>query len=90
MLMNDAPIQIRNPNVVRDIRALAELSGMALTDAVADAVHHRLAELGAEREARIAEKLRLVEATLVPIDAIPNTGPLLTDDDLYDDYGLPK
>jgi hypothetical protein len=88
--MNEAPIQIRNPEVFRDIRALAELKGMALTDVMADAVRRELDEARATKQVKATERMRRVEATLARFDAIPNTGPLLRDDDLYDENGLPK
>jgi hypothetical protein len=89
-IMTEAPIQIRNPDVVRDIRALAELTGTPLTDAVANAVRARLDQIRAAKEARIADKIRKVDEIVRRFNALPVTGPLLTDVDLYDEDGLPK
>jgi hypothetical protein len=42
--MTISPIQIRNPDVVLDIRELAERLGVPITYAVADAVKLRLSQ----------------------------------------------
>lgn len=69
-------IQIGRADVVADIRRLADLTGLPLTEAVAKAVR---AQLTVERMRGLAEIRRL-----------PVIGPLLTDDDLYDQEGLPQ
>jgi hypothetical protein len=85
-----APIQIRNPEVVRDIRLLAELMHQPITDVVAEAVRAKLAEAQRAREAVIAERRRRVAEVRAEIAALPIVGELLTDDDLYDEDGLPR
>ena len=88
--MTDAPIQIRNPDVVRDIRALADRLGLPMTDVVAEAVRRRLTEENARAdEARIDRKKRALDV-LARIDALPQSGVLLTDADLYDAEGFPR
>ena len=89
-LVMTGPIQIRNPEVVRDIRALADRLGVPLTEAVASAVRSRLEEETARRVASDVERRRTVENVLARIDALPKHGRALTDDDLYDAHGLPK
>jgi hypothetical protein len=88
--MNDAPIQIRNPDVVRSIRALAEKTGRPITDAVAQAVEAELKRREAEDEQEFQRRLRAIDAAVERFHALPIVGPLLTDDDLYDDDGLPR
>ena len=88
--MTVAPIQIRNPDVGRDIRALAERLGLPLTDVIADAVRRRLAEaVGKASDAQAAARRRVVDV-LARIDALAVTGPILTDDDLCGPDGLPR
>ena len=82
------PIQIRKEDVVRDIRRLAALTGDAITEAVADAVREKLESL--QGDEATAERRRRVEEIVAAYAALPKLGPRLTDDDLYDDYGLPK
>ena len=53
--MTDAPIQIRHPDVVRDIRALADRLGLTMTEVVAEAVRRRLAEENARDGASKAD-----------------------------------
>ena len=86
-IMN-APIQIRRDDVVRDIRELAALSALPITDVVATAVSDALARAKARidlprREATVDDLLRQFRE-------LPIVGPMLTDDDLYDENGLPK
>lgn len=82
------PIQIRNEDVARDIRRLATLTGEAITDAVADAVREKLDRL--ESDSSLAARRKRVSELVASFAALPKTGRRLTDDDLYDDYGLPK
>jgi hypothetical protein len=88
--MTGMPIQIRNPDVVRDIRALADRLGLPMTEVVADAVRRRLQEeLGKASDAQAAAQRRVADV-LARIDALAVTGPVLTDDDLYGPDGLPR
>ena len=84
------PIQIRNAEVVENIRELARLRGAGLTEAVEAAVRETLER---EREikshdltAREAKVMDLLEE----IWARPRPGEFLTDADLYDEEGFPK
>lgn len=79
--MTDAPIQIRNPDVVRDIRALAERLGLPLTDVIVDALGRLAEAVGKEADAQAAARRRVVDV-LARIDALAVTGPILTDADL--------
>jgi hypothetical protein len=86
--MTAAPIQIRKPEVVSDIRELAELKGQPITEAVAEAVRAELRR--ARGKASLAARQAQVEAIVRHFNALPNVGPRLTDDDLYDEDGLPR
>ncbi len=82
------PIQIRNDDAVREVREAVALTGMSITEVVAEG-----ARLVAERARRVPspeERRRAVDRLLMEFRALPKTGETLTDDDLYDDYGLPK
>jgi hypothetical protein len=89
-VMNDAPIQIRNPEVTRAIRELAEKKGQPITEVVADAVQAELARLGDAQEAEVQRRIAKAEAIVARFRALPKLGPPLIDDDLYDEDGLPK
>jgi hypothetical protein len=83
-----APVQIRKEEVVRDIRELAALKRKPITEVVAEAVKSELtrARRTSDAEVRRREVRRLVEE----FNALPRVGPMLTDDDLYDQDGLPR
>lgn len=88
--MTDAPIQIRNPDVVRDIRELAQRTGLALTDAVADAVRRRLAEESGRVAAQRTTVKRKVAEIVAAFRDLPKTGRPPSDADLYDKDGFPR
>ncbi|HEV2365378.1 MAG TPA: type II toxin-antitoxin system VapB family antitoxin [Caulobacteraceae bacterium] len=92
--MTDAPIQIRKPEVVRKIRELALATGRPITDSVADAVDRELrrvrAEWMEEEAGRARRRERAMQATVARFQALPRIGPPLTDEDLYDEDGLPR
>ena len=82
------PIQIRNDDAVREVREAAALTGLSITKVVAEG-----ARLVAERARRVRspeDRRREVDRLLAEFRALPKTGETLTDDDLYDEYGLPK
>jgi hypothetical protein len=82
------PVQIRNEDVVRDIRELAALTGKPLTEAVAEAVKSELTR--ARRTSDVETRRREVRRLVEEFKTLPKVGPMLTDDDLYDEDGLPK
>jgi hypothetical protein len=86
--MDDAPIQIGNEQVVREVRELAALTGVSEIDAVAEAVRLELAR--AKRSLSIEERLRAVEEAVREFNEAPIVGPMLTDDDFYDEDGFPR
>ncbi len=80
-----AAVNIRRPDAVTAIRELAALKGVSLTAAVASAVKAELTR-AEEVDGRRRDVRHLVEA----LHKLPRVGPLLTDDDLYDDDGFPR
>ena len=80
--MTGITIRIRNPDVVRDIRALADRLGLPVTEVVADAIRRRLQEEPGKASDAQAVAQRRVADVLARIDALSVTGPVLTDDDL--------
>ncbi len=85
-----APIQIRREDVAEDIRALAELMKVSITDAVGEVVRAKLAEEKARVEAARTERNQEMKRLLEEIWKLPRVGPILTDEDMYDEDGLPK
>lgn len=89
-IVMNAPVQIRKPDVAERLRQLARLEGKSITELVEEMVRERDERLTAAREADIAERRREVEEAVRRFQALPIIGPLLTDDDFYDEDGLPK
>ncbi|OQW56677.1 MAG: hypothetical protein A4S17_13665 [Proteobacteria bacterium HN_bin10] len=89
--MADTTILIENPEIVRDIERLAARTGKPAVDAVAEAVRAQLGGASAQRTPEeIAERRRKIDALLAEIDALPHVGEPLTDNDLYDEDGMPR
>jgi hypothetical protein len=88
--MNDVPVQIRNPEIARAIRELAAKKGQPITEAVGDLVKTELRRLANCKEAEVQRRISAVRRLVEEFNALPIVGPLLTDDDLYDEDGLPR
>ena len=86
----NAPVQIRKADTVERLRRLAALEGKSITELVDEMVRERDERLTAAREADIARRRRAVEDIVREFNSLPVVGPLLTDDDLYDEDGLPR
>lgn len=86
----NAPVQIRKPATVERLRRLAAQEGKSITDLVDEMVRERDVRLKAEQAADIAQRRAAIDALLARVDALPRIGPWPTDDDFYDEDGLPK
>jgi hypothetical protein len=84
------PVQVKRPDVAKDIRTLAALTGLSITDAIGSAVREQLALESAKAREKLARRKAESEKALRKIRRLPVTGPLLTDKDLYDSGGLPR
>ena len=84
------PIQIRNEDVVRDIRELAARRGMPITRTVAELARKELAR--DRRDASGVDQSKVIDETVSRFQAAVKAhgGNLLTDDDLYDGNGFPR
>ena len=85
-----AAIQIKKSEVTEEVRALAALTGVSITDAIGIAVKRQLEIERAKAAIKLAKRRKDVEKLLAEIRRLPVVGPVLTDDDLYDENGLPK
>ncbi len=84
------PIQVKRADVVAEVRELAAILGVSLTDAIHEAVKGKLL---AEQAASMAEReagRREADDILAKIRNAPRVGRPITDEDLYDEEGLPK
>jgi hypothetical protein len=90
VMTKPGPIQIRKAQAVENIRELARLRGAGLTETVEAAVHETLEREREHRAASLEERRARVMETLERFWALPRTGEILTDADLYDEDGFPK
>jgi hypothetical protein len=90
LVIMNAPVQIRKAETVERLRRLAAFEGKTITDLVDEMVRERDERLTTDREAEIQRKIAAVNKIVAHFQALPIVGPLLTDDDLYDEDGLPK
>ena len=58
------PIQIKRPDVADDIRTLAALTGLSITDAIANAVAAQLAVERLKADARLRKRRKEAERAL--------------------------
>lgn len=79
MIMNVTPIQIRNEDVVRDIRELARLTQKPITEAVAEAVRGELSRARRVSAGECSARLRSIEAAVEQFRRAPVVGPMLSD-----------
>ncbi|MCX6594540.1 MAG: type II toxin-antitoxin system VapB family antitoxin [Acidobacteria bacterium] len=84
------PIQIRRPDVAAAARELAALRGVSITDAISQALQAQLVSQKAAQQSEKAARLARADEALKRFRQLPRIGPLLTDDDFYDEDGLPK
>ena len=85
-----APIQIRKADTVARLRRLAAAEGRTITDLVDEMARQRDRQFTSSKEADYRRRLAAVNEAVARFNALPTVGPLLTDDDLYDEDGLPK
>lgn len=86
----NAPVQIRKPDVAERLRTIARREGLSITDLVDQMAREREARAIGAREAEIQRRMAAVDEIVREFNALPIMGPLLTDDDIYDEDGLPK
>lgn len=86
----NAPVQIRKPEVAERLRSVARQEGLSITDLVDQMIRERQDRANQEKEAEIQRKIAAAKAIIADFQSLPIVGPLLTDDDFYDEDGLPK
>ena len=80
-------LSIRDPHADHMARELANITGETITEAVGKALEERLAKV--RRQDNVEERLQRIDE-LISIFRENHTGEILTDDDMYDEYGLPR
>ncbi len=86
----NAPVQIKKPEVAERLRSMARREGVSITDLVDEMTREREARMDMAREAEVQRKIAVAKRIIEEFNALPIVGPLLTDDDFYDESGLPK
>ena len=84
--MNLATMNIKDPAIHAAARRLARARGVSMTEAVRQAIDEALERVDPVKdEAWVARVLELARQVREASDE-----PFLTDEDLYDEFGLPK
>lgn len=82
----NAPVQIRHPETAEALRALARKEGKTITAFVQDLLReHELA-----RNEDFQHRLAAIREIQRRVAALPRLEPWPTDDDFYDEQGLPR
>lgn len=82
-------LNIKNAKLEAEIRALANLTGESLTDAIARAVRERRERLG-KPDLKPEERVALIRELQESLRDFPEKFRTSNHDDLYDDNGLPR
>ena len=87
-------LNIKNEDVIANVRKLAEIKGTSLTAAIDEAVAREIERIDAERERDLARRRKEIDALLADIRS--RIRPLREGEvgsdtsDFYDDWGMPK
>ncbi len=81
-----APVQIRHPETAEELRVLARSEGKTITAFVQGLLRaHKLA-----KDETYQERLAAIREIQKRVAALPRLEPWPTDDDFYDEQGLPR
>jgi hypothetical protein len=90
LIVMNAPVQIRKTETVARLRRLASREGKSITDLVDEMARERDERADARDQIEVERRRAAVKAILARVDALPRLEPWPTDDDFYDEDGLPK
>jgi antitoxin VapB len=82
-------LSIKNEELEERVRRLAALSGESLTGALRLAVDNEISRREGDKEARFQQAMAEIRKIQARVAALPRLNHT-TDDDLYDDHGLPR
>ena len=83
-------LNIKDPKTTALVTELAEITGRSKTEAIWLAVEAALAREKARKDEALEQKLADIAAIVERARALVRPGDILTDDDMYDECGLPK
>jgi antitoxin VapB len=83
-------LNIKDPKTTALVTELAEITGRSKTEAIRLAVEAALAREKAAKEEEIARKIARVRDIVARACKLVRPEDVLTDDDIYDENGLPK
>ena len=83
-------LNIKDPKTTALVTELAEITGRSKTEAIRLAVEAALARENARKDEGLERKLAEIAAIVERARALVRPGDILTDDDMYDECGLPK
>ena len=83
-------LNIKDPKTTALVTELAEITGRSKTEAIRLAVEAALAREKAAKQEEIARKMARVRDIVARARQLVRPEDILTDDDIYDEDGLPK
>jgi antitoxin VapB len=83
-------LNIKDPKTTALVTELAQITGRSKTEAIRLAVEAALAREKARKDEALERKLAEIAAIVERARALVRPGDILTDDDMYDESGLPK
>jgi antitoxin VapB len=83
-------LNIKDPKTTALVTELAQITGRSKTEAIRLAVEAALARENARKDEGLERKLAEIAAIVERARALVRPGDILTDDDMYDECGLPK
>jgi hypothetical protein len=86
----NAPVQIRKPEVAERLRQRARSEGKSITELVETMLAERIAADEARASDDTTRRRTAAEAILAHVSTLPRLATWPTDDDFYDEDGLPK
>jgi hypothetical protein len=86
----NAPVQIRKPEVAERLRQRARSEGKSITELVETMLAERIAADEARASDDAARRRAAAESILAHVSTLPRLATWPTDEEFYDEDGLPK
>ena len=82
----NAPVQIRHPETAEELRTFAQREGKTITTFVQDLLHL----YKRSQDSDLQQRIQAIRAIQDRVAALPRLEPWPTNDDFYDEDGMPR